>query len=218
MRCAAKLLVPCHLAALLVAGCTCSKPLPEVGEAGAPSPSASSSQQAASTRGSSPLLAPVSFGPPHVAKPSAARLDAALRAKLNGVDVSEVSNVDDLIAAALRETGRRLHFGMRHSTRLRFGVEEREAHCVEYSHLFAAVVELLGGRTGLTVKAYVVRSGKARVLGQKLPFRGFGDHDWVLVVQRAGGRRWFVDPSLADAGLGWNIESRVSGQPGLPSR
>jgi len=204
---------------LFAAGCTCSKPLPEVGDAGAPATSApAASEEAPSTRGSSPLLAPVSFGPPHVAKPSAARLDAALRAELGRVDVAGLASVDDLIAAALRETGKRLHFGMQHRTQLRFGAKEREAHCVEYSHLFAAILELLGRRAGLSVKAYVVRSGKARVLGQKLPFRGFADHDWVLVVQPTGTRRWFVDPSLADAGLGWNIESRVSSQQGLPTR
>jgi hypothetical protein len=43
------------------------------------------------------------------------------------------------------------------------------------------------------------------------------DHDWVLVVARtpSGERRLFVDPTLHDMGLGWDISASVE-RAGLP--
>ena len=130
----AEMLLLCQASTLLWTACQRARPLPDVGDAEPPSSSASATaRNGPPTRGSSPLLAPVSLGPPRLAKPSAARLSAALQAQLNDVEVAPMASVQDLIAAALRETSRRLHFGMQHATQLGFGIEERAAHCVEYS-------------------------------------------------------------------------------------
>jgi hypothetical protein len=43
--------------------------------------------------------------------------------------------------------------------------------------------------------------------------RGWGDHDWVLIQDGAGedARRWYVDPTMHDFGLGWDISANVRG-------
>lgn len=69
----------------------------------------------------------------------------------------------------------------------------------------------------LVARAYVVRSD-ARVLGQKLSSPAFVDHDWVLIVPNvAGAKRLFVDPTLHDLGLDWDITRSVSGDVRTPS-
>jgi hypothetical protein len=73
-------------------------------------------------------------------------------------------------------------------------------------------LELLPPHTlrGLPARSRVAHSGRARVFGRALPFRGFADHDWVLI---AGTDPLYVDPAFADAWLGWDISRNVVSPP-----
>jgi hypothetical protein len=90
---------------------------------------------------------------------------------------------------------------------------EREGNCIEYSHLFARVFDKAAAKGGLGARAYAVHSAQARFFSKTLPMRGWGDHDWVLIQEGSGpdAKRWFVDPTLHDFGLGWDISANVRG-------
>jgi len=139
------------------------------------------------------------------------RIDADLAA-------AKPRSAQEALRFALDAAGRRLHFGLGHKTSLSFDDGEREANCIEYSHLFAAAFDRAAARAHLDARAFVVHSDDARVAGEKLAAPGLGDHDWSLVVVRtaAGDQRLFVDPTLYDSGLGWDIAASVTGSVPLP--
>lgn len=161
----------------------------------------------------------VRFQSPHVTGIPAATLEDDLS---RSVDVAitvtdvKVASMNDLVRFSLGVTGAHLHFGLEHKTSPEFGVKEREGNCIEYAHLFATVFNRAAERKKVAARAYVVHS-EARVLGKRLPGRGFGDHDWVIVVPTArGGQRHFVDPTFYDLGLAWDISRSVSGDVRVP--
>jgi hypothetical protein len=161
----------------------------------------------------------VRFNPPHIVKRSLAQLEPKLLTHVDhALTKSNLSSLEDVLRFSLTQTGARLHFGLKHKTKLGFGLAEREANCVEYAQLFVSLFNRACGQKGLKALAYPVRSANVRVLGQRLPFRGWGDHDWVLIVSHAEGKRWYVDPTLADAGLGWDIGSSVTHKETLRPR
>jgi hypothetical protein len=94
-----------------------------------------------------------------------------------------------------------------------FSAAEREGNCIEYAHLFARVFDKAAAKAGLSARAYAVHSAQARIFGHAVPMRGWDDHDWVLIQDGTGdeARRWFVDPTMHDAGLGWDISPNVRG-------
>lgn len=154
----------------------------------------------------------VTFEPRHTVRAPAASLSPALRDELlQAIDEVKPKSVDDLVRVSLEQTGKRLHFGLSHTTRLSFDRGEREGNCIEYAHLFSSVLELGARRAGLEARARVVHSEKARVLGLAVPLRGFGDHDWVLI--EASDRRLMIDPTFDDAGLGADISGNVVAPP-----
>jgi hypothetical protein len=71
----------------------------------------------------------------------------------------------------------------------------------------------MAARAHSSARAYAVHSTDARFLGQIVPGRGMGEHDWVLVVEptQAGERRFYIDPTFYDMGLQWDIASSVHG-------
>lgn len=153
--------------------------------------------------------------PPHVAKKSAASVDPKLVAEIDAQAAkSAPKTVDDVLRRSLEISDAHLHFGLQHPTLLSFGAGEREANCIEYAHLYAFTFDRIASKAGVKARAFVVHSAKARVFGMKIPMKGWEDHDWVLVD--AGSSRRFVDPTLHDAGLGWNIESNVKGTVTVP--
>jgi hypothetical protein len=157
--------------------------------------------------------------PPHTVKRSAAVLDKPLeRAVDASLAKATLDSVESAMDVALSASDKLLYFGLAHPQSLSFAAAEREGNCVEYAHLFARVFDKAAALGKLDARAYVVHSAKAEVLGHKLPFRGWGDHDWVLIQQGAGdeARRWYVDPTMHDAGLGWDIASNVRGTVKLP--
>jgi len=157
--------------------------------------------------------------PPHTAKRSGAVLDKALdRAVDASIAKAEIDSVESAMDIALSASDRILHFGLQHPTSLSFAAAEREGNCIEYAHLFARVFDRAAARAKLDARAWVVHSGKAVVLGHKLPFKGFEDHDWVLIQEGSGdgAKRWYVDPTMHDAGLGWDISGAVQGTVKLP--
>jgi hypothetical protein len=159
-----------------------------------------------------PLLL-LSFGPPHHVKLPAATLDRELAQAIDArVDAAQPRAAEHVLQLALDATAARLHFGLGHRTNLAFGAE-REGNCIEYAHLFATVFERARARARVEARAYVVHSDDARVLGERLGAPGLGDHDWNLVVVRTaeGARTLFVDPTLYDAGMGWDIRGSVAG-------
>ena len=84
---------------------------------------------------------------------------------------------------------------------------EREGNCIEYAQLFATLFDQAARRHRLAAHAYPVHSTRVTVAGLVLPWRGWHDHDWVLIVD--GTRRLYVDPTLADFHLGWNVAAQV---------
>ncbi len=160
---------------------------------------------------------PVTFQSPHTVRAPAAKLDEsfarAVDAKIND---AKIGSVEQLVRFILDVTAADLHFGLEHKTTLAFGAKEREGNCVEYAHLFATVFNRAAERKQIAARAYVVRSD-ARVLGRKLSDPALADHDWVLVVPKAAGaQRLFVDPTLYDFGLDWDISRSVSGDVRAP--
>ena len=136
---------------------------------------------------------------------------ATLSAALTREAVAEVDGAatpEAAIEGALRVTGRHLHFGLGHRRSGAFDVAEREAHCVEYAHLAGALVARWSRAHGNALRVSVVRS-QARLFGARVPMRGWADHDWVLV--EGGGRRWYVDPTFEDMGLGWDLRRNIEG-------
>jgi hypothetical protein len=162
-----------------------------------------------------------SFGPPHHVKPSAAAIDPAVMHAIDTqIDAARLSNVDAVLRFALDATASRLHFGLAHRTSLAFTADEREGNCIEYAHLFAAIFERARARAGIPeqARAFVVHSDDARVMGKHLAAPGLNDHDWSLVVVHApaGDRKLYVDATLYDAGLGWDIAGGVTGEVHAP--
>jgi len=158
---------------------------------------------------------------PHAAQRSAAKLDAQLtRAVEAGLDRASITSVEQARDFALAVTDKLLHFGVEHATRMSFDTSEREANCIEYAHLFARVFDMAAAHAKLPAKAYTVHSDKARVFGWKVPMRGWDEHDWALIEDRSVGtgeaRRLYIDPTLHDAGLGWDVSANVRGEIKLP--
>ncbi len=157
---------------------------------------------------------------PHAARRSTATLDEPLRKAIDSnLERAKPASVDEALDFALSVTDRVLHFGLEHMTRLSFTTEEREANCIEYAQLFGRVFDRAAAKGGHKARAYVVHSDDARVFGQRVPLRGFDDHDWVLIEDRSEpgeARRLYVDPTLHDAGLGWDIAAAVKGEVRLP--
>jgi hypothetical protein len=153
---------------------------------------------------------PVTFSSPHVVDGAPSTLDAPFARALDAeIEATEIHSIDDLLHFALERTDANLHFGLDHRTTLAFGTKEREGNCVEYAHLFATLFNGGALRKKVAARAYVVRSD-ARILGLRIPDPAFVDHDWVLIVPDAPGEaRRFVDPTLADVGLDWDISANV---------
>lgn len=126
-------------------------------------------------------------------------------------ELDVAADADEALRAALRLTGRHLHFGLGHRRSDTFGTVEREAHCVEYAHLTGALLSRWSRSHGDALRVTVVRS-QARLFGRRVPMRGWSDHDWVLV--EGHGRRWLVDPTFDDMGLGWSLDGHVVGLGG----
>jgi hypothetical protein len=154
----------------------------------------------------------VTFEAPHVARAPAAALDAEYARAIDArIREAKVASLEELIQLSLDVSGAGLRFGLGHKTTLTFGTREREGNCIEYAHLFASVFNRGAERRHISARAYVIHSD-ARVLGQKLPMHGLDDHDWVLVVPTdPKAKRLFIDPTLHDIGLDWNIARSVSG-------
>jgi hypothetical protein len=154
---------------------------------------------------------PFTFRAPHAVRAPTAHLAPALAEDLDAqARKATPATLDDLVAFALRATSSALHFGLSHRTRLTFDGVEREGNCVEYAELFATIVNRAHG--GEDLRAWVVRSDAA-ILGETSKSPAWRDHDWVLVVAHtpAGPRRLYVDPTLYDMGLGWDISRAVLG-------
>ena len=159
---------------------------------------------------------------PHAARRSSATLDEELGSVIEtALDKSKPDNVDAALDFSLSATDKFLFFGLSHPTSKLFTTTPREGNCIEYAELFARIFERTAKGAHLDARVFVIHSDKARLFGQKMPFRGWGDHDWVVIEDRSAGpkeevRRLFVDPALHDARLGWDIESNVKGTVTLP--
>ncbi len=147
------------------------------------------------------------LSPAHAVVSPGATLAPTLRAEvLAGMKGRAFASSADVVSYALEVSRAKLHFGMDHSTSLRFGEAEREGNCIEYAHLFGEVVELVAKEAKIDMKVRVVRS-RATLAGQRIPLEGWDTHDWVLV--KAGTETRLLDPSFDDAGLGVELEKVV---------
>lgn len=149
---------------------------------------------------------------PHVVQPSLARLDAALDAAVRyQIEAEKPKTVEEALELSLKLTGNQLRFGLGHPTKYSFGAESRAGNCIEYAHLSSRIFDMITTRSKIAAKAYVVHSSRAEVFGRVLPLPGFRDHDWVVIVDNVDKRKWFVDPTFDDAGLGWDLATNVVG-------
>jgi hypothetical protein len=156
---------------------------------------------------------------PHTARRSGAALDKALdRAVEASLAKAPLDSVEGAMDFSLAASDKLLRFGLGHPQSLSFAAAEREGNCVEYAHLFARIFDRAAQRGRLDARAWVVHSARAELLGRKVPFPGWEDHDWVLIQQGTGedARRWYVDPTMHDAGLGWDISANVRGTVKVP--
>jgi hypothetical protein len=154
----------------------------------------------------------LTFTPRHRVRETTAVLSPALaRAIDSQKSISTISRPEDLIAFGLKTTSSALHFGLSHHTHLTFDENDREGNCVEYAELFAAIVNREHG--SIEAHAFVVRSD-AKIMGRTMSDPAWKDHDWVLLVVRTATKssRFYVDPTLHDMGLGWNISNAVQGE------
>jgi hypothetical protein len=157
--------------------------------------------------------------PTHAVRRSAATLDKALdRAVDTSLSKASIDSVEAAMDFSLSASDRLLHFGLHHPQSLTFSAAEREGNCVEYAHLFARVFDKAAQHAGLDARAYVVHS-RAEVFSRKVPLPGWEDHDWVLIQDGSGdeARRLYVDPTMHDAGLGWDVSANVRGAVKLPA-
>jgi hypothetical protein len=148
---------------------------------------------------------------PHAVRDPKAIVDDGLLERIDArAAAAKIETPEQLVAFALHETGSMLHFGLAHPTRLRFDATDREGNCVEYAELLATVLNR--ERAQLHARAWVVRSD-ARLLGHAIVDPAWKDHDWVLLVVHStdGTRRLYVDPTLDDMGLGWDLSRAVRG-------
>jgi hypothetical protein len=151
------------------------------------------------------------FESPHLVRAPAASLNLELGQSFDAhAAAAKITTPDGLVAFGLSATADSLHFGLGHRTRISFDAAEREGNCVEYAELFATIVNRERGK--VDARAWVVRSD-ARILGETARDPAWKDHDWVLVVvgTPAGMKRLYVDPTLYDMGLGWDISGAVHG-------
>jgi hypothetical protein len=151
---------------------------------------------------------------PHTPKRSAAVLDKALETAIDSaLEKSTLATVEEAMDFSLSASDKLLHFGLEHATSMAFSATEREGNCIEYAHLFARVFDKAAQKAGLGARAFPVHSAGARIFGRQVPLRGWEDHDWVLIQVGSGegARRWYVDPTMHDAGLGWDISANVRG-------
>lgn len=149
----------------------------------------------------------LSLVPPHRPIPLRATISDGLRDKADKVAMS-VTSIDQAIQAALAITGSSLSFGMGHKARWHFDEHERVAHCEEYAQLFAVLLARILAKAGHKARVAILRSD-TRILGRPVHRPGWRTHDWVRVVDTASKRRWCVDPSFADTGMGWDVSDNV---------
>jgi hypothetical protein len=152
---------------------------------------------------------------PHEVLPSVTTLSPEKRADLEQeLDFNRPFDRDQAIDFALDYTAQSLSFSLGHPTSFEFGAGKRKGTCVEYAALFVAVFEAASKRAGSSARAWRVRS-QARVFNKVVPFKGFADHDWILVHDPADGARIYLDPTLYDAWLSSNLTRNVKGGAGI---
>jgi hypothetical protein len=155
----------------------------------------------------------MTLGPGHRATKSRAVLDRPLERELAlRIASSDIRSSADARDFALSFAAGRLHFGLSHSTNRLFSMREREGNCIEYAELTAAVFERVARAKRLEARAWVVHSEQPRVLGMKVPLRGFDGHDWVLIDSRSSAERYYVDPTFYDSGLDWDLSGAIRGR------
>lgn len=90
--------------------------------------------------------------------------------------------------------------------------KEQRLRRVMEARLWVDVLESSRSRGPMPVIACI----EEQHAGQTIPGRSCADHDWVLVEAGRRQHRCFVDPSLYDLGLGWDIEGMVRGSVATP--
>ena len=162
----------------------------------------------------------IRFGGPHVVLASAPALNAEKRRDLaKALAMHPPLTLAEMRDFALDYTAKSLRFSLGHPISYQFDLGVRDGNCVEYSYLFAQAFNAAAGanevaRGGVRARAFAVRSTHANFFGAAIPLAGFEEHDWVLIVgDGAGGERMYVDPTLYDAHLGWNVKWNVDSRP-----
>lgn len=154
---------------------------------------------------------------PHVVLSYGSPLNAEKQRELDeAIAAKHPRTKTEVLDFALDYTARSLRFSLDHPTSLRFESATRDGNCVEYTYLFVQAFNAAAKRASVSARAYAVRSTQARIAGVKVPLRGFADHDFAVVQDDA--ERLYVDPTLYDAHLGWNVAFNVKDKDRLAVR
>lgn len=131
----------------------------------------------------------LTLGPPHRVYEVRGKLTEDLAGRiLSHPDANTIHGLDDLIRFSLQRTSELLHPGLDHPFSLVFA-NPREGHCLEYSHLFGTIFNLLAIKKGIDHRALVVRSSDPRFVGRAIPLAGFESHDFVMIKAGQSGPR-----------------------------
>lgn len=80
---------------------------------------------------------------------------------------------------------------------------EHKGDCIDYSFLFERTFNYMARRAGLNMKAEIKRS-KGYIFGKFID-----THDWVMIKEGKGGKRYFIDPTFYDYGFSYDIRGLV---------
>lgn len=154
------------------------------------------------------------LGGGHVLRQPQATLSGPLQTRIDEIHTERMpSSAEEVRDLALRITAQLARFSLGHAEGRHFTLQPRAANCRELADLYGTVFNRIAERRQVAARALVVRSHDPRVFGFQIPHRSFRDHDWVL-VQPAGAtpsESWYVDPSLNEVWLDWNVEGNVRG-------
>lgn len=154
------------------------------------------------------------LGGPHELLSYQASLSASLERRVDRLATARsIEHPRQGIDLALELTSQSLRFSPEFDELWEFDVSERAANQAAYSQLFSAIFNRIAEGRSIKARAWVVQSKSPRVFGLPIPHAAFKQHDWVIVQPTEGtaAESWFVDPTLHDALLGWNIEGNVTG-------
>ncbi len=123
-----------------------------------------------------------------------------------------IQNLGDAIKYSLNFTARSLNFradyfeGVRGSNYYSFPAKKvKDTDCVDYAFLFKKTLEYTLRQTHISdIDIKLIRGRNANLFGKRID-----NHDWVEIIDSQTGRKFNIDPTFYDFGLGEEITSSI---------